>query len=103
MLQPGFFQKNVLKNNKDILTYNYQQLKKLIFNSEKIKNIILGITNDYIPDTGKYLGIRLDKNTLNNIYADFKSYELYIISCGGRSIIDELRYRLGLNPVWVDK
>ena len=67
---------------------------------EDVTNIIRSVFIDYTPDNlDRYKGTTIDTLTIAKIKSEFKLIEDDFISQGGRSLEDELRYRLGVSPL----
>ena len=62
----------------------------------KVIGIMDKLLNDYTPNLDKFLCEVLTKNVLQHIRAELQTYESYVVMSGGRLILDEMAYRLGI-------
>ena len=90
----GFHNKINNPAGKDVLPFEMVPSEDL----ESVTQIIRSVFIDYTPDNlDRYRGTSIDAITIAKIKGEFKQAEDDIIAQGGRSLEDELRFRLGIS------
>jgi len=64
---------------------------------EIVKNILYKLIDDYIPNLDSMLYEKVNDYNKYIIKNKIRQREQYIISCGGRDIMEELKFRLGIS------
>jgi len=62
----------------------------------KVINICESVHRDYFPNPDQFLNEMADERLQYKVSLWLDRYENYVINCGGRSAVDEVRYRLGI-------
>lgn len=70
--------------------------------AKKVEIILNQLQNDYIPNLDRFLDLGITSYIKGVVLDAIRDHEQRIINCGGRSVLDELKFRLGVSSFCVD-